>query len=138
MTNEKIRQAQTWTNQAVVKRSSDRGDMGKGMRTLVLTPHHLLRLTKLYTMAVNLDNASRLETANELKAQFANFAALPPVELATMRDNMASVQLDITGLNTNITRTKTNITRMKTEITRMTTDITGMKNDITRKWEHSF
>ena len=36
-------------------------------------------------MAVNLDNASRIvdETANELKTQFANLAALPPVEIGT-------------------------------------------------------
>lgn len=71
-------------------------------------------------MSVNLDNASRLlsETVNELKFQFANVSGLPSVELASVRDNIATVQIDVAGLKADMRLVKTDIAGLKTDMSK--------------------
>ena len=83
-------------------------------------------------MSFNLNNASHLlsETANELKTQFANLSTLPPVKLASLRDNNATVQIDVAGLKMDIAFLKTYIASLKTNIAGLNTDMTRVRTTL--------
>ena len=55
------------------------------------------------------------------------------VELASLRDNIATVQMDIAGLKTDMRLVKTDTASLKTDMTLVRTDIAGLRR-IPRPW----